>query len=280
MEAERRRVVGIQGAAALSDKLEPEKLEKPRGKHASSHKLEILLIGALFLLLAQVMAPLANSWWYEPRPGKLGRREFSVPQGSLDALVYLPKDFDFDEGTYPLLVFLHGSGDRGSDVWKLAGSGPAYLASKGQSLPCLVVCPQCPLEARWQSDWVKSIVSEMVTTYHADKARVYLSGYSMGGIGTWEIGATDPMRYAALVPIAGSGDTSLAKELAKVPVWAFHGEKDEVIPMEASDALVTAIRGQGGQPKSTVYANQGHAICSEPFRSQEMWNWLLEQKRQ
>jgi predicted peptidase len=131
----------------------------------------------------------------------------------------------------------------------------------------------------WQPEWVISLIDQLARFYRVDQGRVYLAGYSMGGHGTWTIGAAVLDRFAALVPIAGGEDPDIAQKLVDIPIWAFHGAKDDVSPPSATKDLVEAIVKLGGNAKLTLYADEGHGICSLPFRDERLLAWLFAQHK-
>lgn len=242
--------------------------------------LEILLVLASGLLVLQIAAPTVLLWLYRPQAGHLGRTHFPVEGADLEALVYLPRDFHRKRlARFSLLIFLHGSGDRGVSPWELQGCGPASLASQGSGLSCVVICPVCPKGMTWDPAWIQSLAQQAIAQYQVDADRIYLSGYSMGAHGTWESACRYPELFAAVVPIAGRGRPEEAAKLRDLPVWAFHGAKDEVIPVSASEDMLSAMREAGGTPKFTLYQERGHDICTEPFLTSELWEWLLRQRR-
>ena len=164
-------------------------------------------------------------------------------QVKLDYLVYLPPDYD-SKASWPLLVFLHGAGERGDDLELVKKHGPPKLIEEGKQFPFIVVSPQCPKDGWWTSKPLELtvLVDEIEAKYKVDKDRIYLTGLSMGGFGTWMLAGYTPERFAALVPICGGGDTLTARRLGNVPIWVFHGAKDPVVPLTA-----LGRNGRGGE---------------------------------
>lgn len=200
---------------------------------------------------------------------------------TLDYLLYLPPDYDQKE-TWPLLVFLHGAGERGSDLNRVKAHGPAKLVEQGKDFPFVIVSPQCP-EGQW---WpvlgreVMALIDEIMEHYKIDPDRVYLTGLSMGGYGTWSIASTWPQRFAAIVPICGGGRPFTAAALKNIPVWAFHGAKDPIVPLQESEQMVEAVNRVGGNAKLTVYPDAGHDSWAQTYDNPDVYEWLLSHRKQ
>ena len=237
--------------------------------------LELLLALAIVALVGQLAWPAARDWWRLPAPGTVGIDRVDS-HGALAAeyLVYLP---DEGEAPWPLVVFLHGSGERGNDPNVLRDWGPfRYL--KRTSLPAIVAAPQCLPTRRWEAAAVMQFVDRLSERYQVDRERIYLVGCSMGGYGTWRTAAAYPAQFAAIAPICGGGQPEDAEALADMPIWAFHGAKDDVVPISESERMVEAVRAAGGAPKLTVFPDAGHGICHPVCERTNLWNWLLRQK--
>ena len=199
---------------------------------------------------------------------------------TLDYLLYLPPDYN-KQDSWPLMVFLHGAGERGSNLEKLKVHGPPKLVEQGKDLPFIIVSPQCPDDNWWpgMEREVIALVDEIVEKYKVDTSRIYLTGLSMGGFGTWSIGCSYPKRFAAMVPICGGGRLFRAGSLKDVPVWAFHGAKDPVVPLKESQQMVDAVNRAGGHAKLTVYPEAQHDSWTQTYDNPELYDWLLSHKR-
>ncbi|NLY00710.1 MAG: prolyl oligopeptidase family serine peptidase [Rhodopirellula sp.] len=197
---------------------------------------------------------------------------------TLDYLLYLPKGYD-QQDCWPLVLFLHGAGERGDDLELVKKHGPPMLAERGKDFPFILVSPQCPKGRWWQAGELSALLDEITEKYRVDNDRVYVTGLSMGGFGTWLLAASAPDRFAALAPICGGGEVYWAKDLAHVPVWAFHGGKDSVVPPERSEKMVAAVHKHGGTAKLTVYPDAAHDSWTETYATPEFYDWLLEQRR-
>ncbi len=238
-------------------------------------RLEILLILVVVLLIGQLGWPAVARWWRRPGSGTIGIDQSESSMLAEDYLIYLPKDYDGQ--SWPLVVFLHGSGERGNDPTVLRGRGPFALVHSGAELPAIIVAPQCLLNCEWQPAVVTRFIEHVASTYHVDRERIYLIGYSMGGYGTWQTAAAHPQLFAAIVPICGGGDPDDAMALAGIPVWAFHGAKDDAVPVTESERMVESIRAAGGQPSLTIIPDAGHGICQSVCGRDDLWECLFQQ---
>jgi predicted peptidase len=193
-------------------------------------------------------------------------------------LLYLPKDYD-QKASWPLMLFLHGSGERGDDLNVVKKHGPPKLIEEGKEFPFIVVSPQCPNGKSWEPFELSALLDELVEKYKVDPDRIIVTGLSMGGFGTWALAAHCPDRFAAIVPICGGGDPMRAKRIAHVAAWVFHGAKDPAVPLEMSQKMVDALKSKGGDPKFTVYPEAGHDSWTEAYNDPQLYEWLLQQKR-
>jgi len=144
------------------------------------------------------------------------------------------------------------TGERGDDLSLVKKHGPPKLIDAGRQFPFIVVSPQCPKDRWWEPLEVSSLLDEIVANYKVDRERIYVTGLSMGGFGTWTLAAYQPKRFAALAPICGGGEPLTAKPFAGVPVWAFHGGKDPLVPLERAETMVKALKKHGGNVKLTA----------------------------
>lgn len=197
---------------------------------------------------------------------------------SLKYLLYLPKGYENKE-SWPLVLFLHGSGERGDNIAPVRGIGLPKLVEQGKEFPFIIVSPQCPARQWWEPFGLSVLLDEIVEKYKVDKDRIYATGASMGGCGVWALAAYQPDRLAAIVPIAGSGDAITAEMFPKLPTWVFHGAKDNIVPLEHAEKMVAVMRQYGGHPKLTVYPDAGHDSWTATYNNPELYNWLLQQKR-
>ena len=194
-------------------------------------------------------------------------------------LLYLPKNYA-GENSWPLVLFLHGSGERGSDLELVKKHGPPKLIHEGKEFPFIVVSPQCPKDISWEPIYLNALLDDVVSKHKVDKDRIYVTGLSMGGFGTWSLAAATPDRFAAIAPVCGGGETRWARRLAHLPAWVFHGEKDKAVPVRLSQEMVDALKEKGGEPKLTIYPEAEHDSWTETYNNPEFYEWLLTQRRQ
>ncbi len=213
----------------------------------------------------------------EDQPQKAAKLDVQV-RVEMDYLIYLPKDYDLHE-SWPLLIFLHGSGERGSDLEKVKVHGPPKLIAAGKQLPFVVVSPQCQAEKNWENHQLLALLDDLESHYKIDSDRICVTGLSLGGYGTWRLAAYAPHRLAAIVPICGGGETFMAKRIAPIPTWVFHGAKDEAVPLDLSQKMVDAMEKEGGNPRLTVYPEAGHDSWTETYDNPALYEWLLSQRR-
>ena len=195
-------------------------------------------------------------------------------------LRYLPPGYEDDVGKrWPLLLFLHGAGERGDDLELVKRHGPPKLIEQGKDFPLVVVSPQCPAGERWNVFALEALLDQVMRDHRIDPDRVYLTGLSMGGFGVWGLALRNPDRYAAIIPICGGGEARYAAALRDLPVWAFHGDRDEIVALQRSQEMVDAIRAAGGSPRFTVYPGVAHDSWTATYENPDVFTWLLEQRR-
>lgn len=205
---------------------------------------------------------------------------------------------------YPLIFFLHGAGERGNDVELLKKHFLPSIASDEfrERFPCFVVAPQCRAD-RW---WVKlpdvpkeqrtrvaptladkpaddlqaavQAVGDVIREFPVDENRLYLTGISMGGYGSWDLAMRQPDRWAAVVPICGGGDETKGDLLVGLPIWVFHGDADPAVPVERSRNMVSAVRMAGGDPKYTEYPGVAHDSWTQTYADPDVLGWMFEQR--
>jgi len=194
-------------------------------------------------------------------------------------LLFLPKGYEEDKtARWPLMLFLHGAGERGADLEKLKVHGPPKLAAAGQDLPFILVAPQCPENQWWEPETLGALLDEVQARYRVDKERVYCTGLSMGGYGTWAMALAFPKRFAAVAPICGGGQPRLARWMMRTPTWAFHGAKDDVVPISETEAMVASLKAAGVECKFTVYPDAGHDSWTQAYNTPELYQWLLSHR--
>jgi predicted peptidase len=203
-------------------------------------------------------------------------------------VVFVPHDYKADDAAdkrWPVILFLHGAGERGDDgeLQAKVGLAPA-IRKREQDFPFIAVFPQCEKNSWWRAEAADgeramAMLAEVEKEYKTDRDRVYLTGLSMGGMGTWSLSMKYPDRFAALVPICGRGDNKQAEKIAKLPIWCFHGDADKAVDVEGSRSMIAAIKEAGGNPKYTEYPGVGHNSWDAAYGTDELYTWLLQQKR-
>ena len=199
---------------------------------------------------------------------------------SLNYLLFMPRDTSARvAGKFPLLISLHGIGESGTTLSRLKNDGLPKILDGYETFPFIVVSPQCPSTTEWYYDRtdlkVIRLVDSVVTRYAVDTNRIYVTGYSMGGIGTLDLAIRHPSRFAALLPCAfriePGWDLCLIKD---IPMWAFHGQLDDVIPLANAQSVITALIGCGGSPTFTVYPGVYHDSWSQTYANPAVYDWL------
>lgn len=212
---------------------------------------------------------------------------YSIPRtGTVDfgTLITTPTGFDPAKESLPLIVFLHGMGERGNDIEKVKVHGIPKLFSADpdyKGLRVVTVSPQCPETTVWNyvPDELIHLVERVIAEYNIDRDRVSLTGLSMGGYGTWELGSRYPEYFSALAPICGGASCEHLGSLSNKPVRVFHSDDDPVVPFSESERAVEALKARGGHPEFTVYHGCGHGSWVAAYEQSDLIEWLVAQKR-
>jgi predicted peptidase len=204
----------------------------------------------------------------------------SSVQAELDYLLCIPDTQSSGENGFPLLLFLHGMGERGCDLSLVKKHGPPLLIEGGAEFPFIVVSPQCAADAVWHPDVLMALVDDLVERLHVDNRRLYVTGLSMGGSGTWALANAYPDRFAAIAPVCGPFTMVEPTNFSTVPVWCFHGAMDGVVPVSDSVRMVRWLRENGADVRCTIYPDAKHDSWTETYTGNELYNWLLTNSRQ
>jgi predicted peptidase len=209
-----------------------------------------------------------------------------------DYCVYVPPEYE-PSRAWPVILFLHGSGERGEDGLLQTDVGlPAAIRKNRRRYPAVVVMPQCRGGDVWWSEAMMTLalrcVEETSDAYHLDQNRIYVTGLSLGGAGAWHLGAKYARHVAAIVPVCGFADLGdgspgvaqrLAVQLRGVPIWCFHGALDEHVPVQKSREMVAALRAAGATVQYTEIPDGGHFIWDQAYGDDRMVSWMLAQRR-
>ncbi len=239
-------------------------------------------LGVLLACLSMGVGVLVGQATKGERARQVGQhayRDEVVLRYHRDYLLYLPKGYDEPGNRWPMVLFLHGAGERGAKIDQVRKHGPPKHVAAGKEYPFILVSPQCPSGQGWRPEVLGVLLEGLMAELPVDRSRVYCTGLSMGGFGTWAMAAEYPKLFAAIAPICGGGDPGQAKRIASIPTWVFHGDKDSVVPLARSRAMVDALRKAGGEPKFTVYPGVGHNSWSKAYADDALWVWMLQQTR-
>ena len=253
----------------------------------------MLLLTSLLALVGSAVAESETPVVRTISPELQPRIQFLNPQ----YLVFAPNGNT--DTKLPLLIFLHGAGGVGDDINEVKGK-PTEIWERIQEFkkdPCIVVAPQCLLKSKsgergiWTREDLNLLLQDLKATLPVDDRRIYLSGISMGGYGTWAWAAHDPHHFAAIAPIVGGIGKKGPKDvtpdfdqwattLAQIPVYAFVGALDKTVPPERSERMIAAIQKAGGkEAKLKVYPDEGHGAARVVVASEEYYDWLFSHKR-
>ena len=200
----------------------------------------------------------------------------------LNYLLFLPKDYgEYPQQKWPLILFLHGAGERGNDLNLIKAHGIPKIVEQRENFPFIAVSPQCPKHSWWpvEVEALNALLDDVIERYAVDTKRIYLTGLSMGGYGTWALATAYPERFAAIAPICGGGDPDEACALKDIPVWVFHGAKDAVVSVEESKKMVKALEDCGGDVRFTIYPEADHDSWTETYDNPELYVWFLRHSR-
>ena len=205
---------------------------------------------------------------------------FAKHGSSYQYLRYMPKNYDPKGEKSPVLVFLHGSGERGNDINLVKVHGPPKLVENGHDLPFIVISPQLEDDEMWDNDRLDATLKAAVSGTNYDPSRIYITGLSRGGAGTWNWAIAHPDKFAAIVPVAAWSNAGFACNLKNVPIWLFHGLKDDVVSPIHSQDMEKWINECGGHVKATYYPDANHDSWTATYDNPEVYDWMLQHKLQ
>lgn len=195
--------------------------------------------------------------------------------------LYLPDRYAEAGEDLPLIIYLHGSSRRGRDIEAVKANGLPPILDREIDFEFVIASLQAlshfPWQASWRPDDLILLLDYLLENYRIDPDRVFLTGLSMGGYGTWACIAKYPDRFAAAIPICGGGDPEWGEKIGNLPVWAFHGDEDYIVPVARSIEMVNAIQNAGGNARLTRYPNVGHDSYTQTYNNPAIYQWLLDQ---
>lgn len=209
---------------------------------------------------------------------KSGAQTVLKTKANYPYLLYLPKAYSSGNKQFPLLIYLGGGSQRGHDLNKLKTYGIPFYIAQGRQYPCIIASPQCPENKLWTTEnWFDSLYSDLTSKYRIDTTRIYVTGISIGGFGTWQVAIDYPARFAAIAPLCGGvndRDTAKISSLKQLPIWTFHGTADSIIPIHETERVVSKLKAYG-HIKFTRLPNKGHGI-QYLYVDDQILDWLLK----
>lgn len=193
-------------------------------------------------------------------------------------LISLPSGYATTGRGWPVLLFLHGVGQRGNDLQAVKEHGIPRLLKEGQEFPFIVVSPQTQ-RSGWKSEPLLRLLDQIEKRYNVDSSRIYATGLSMGGYGVWRLAAAAPDRLSAIAPVCGGGEPSSAESMKDLPVWVFHGAKDDIVPLSESEEMVAALKAAGAEVRFTIYPDADHNCWDLAYANPELYTWMLQHSR-
>jgi predicted peptidase len=239
-----------------------------------TYRTLIVTLAALFS--AAVAVPQSDAW-------KLAEGQAILPVTQRQGLqahvhVYLPPGFE--QRRSPVIVYLHGAGERGEPPEAMLKTAIAARLKARPDFPFIVVSPQLIANSTgWEPESVHALLDEVLPKLPGDPQRLYATGMSMGGAGVWRLAFARPDRFAAIAPVSSSDKLDDACRIKNVPVWAFHNDPDQSYPMTNSTDLVQALQRCDGQARVTLYKKTGHNAWTEAYRTDALYDWLLSHAR-
>ena len=220
----------------------------------------------------------------EPAAGKQVEQVLQVGDGAISYLLYLPRNYSAEGSqTWPLMLFLHGRGESDGALSVVKKWGPPYFINHGVDFHYIIASPQCPPSPKAWNDaqeqaLLVALLDHLTGAFKVNQDRIYLTGLSMGGFGSWRLAADHPERFAAVVPVCGGGDPKDAEKLKDLPIWAWHGAADPTVPVQKSIDMVEAIKKAGSSTiRLTTLEGIGHNSWQACYASPDIYAWLDKQ---
>lgn len=224
---------------------------------------QILFLLSIFLFLTSA------TWAAEP--------ENNLKQVDYKYLTYLPDNYDSTKADlYPVIIYLHGRSASGTNLSSVRRYGLPFFLDRGKKLNYIVIAPQCPWGKNWASEnWMDPMMQKLNKKYHVDNDRIYLTGMSLGGFGTWELANRYPNRFAAIAPMCGGGKTEWTNNIYHIPTWVFHGTQDRLVPVLRSDQMVDGLKKHNALIKYSRIPKMGHDLHRQ-FDNDELYQWFAQ----
>ena len=208
------------------------------------------------------------------------KKLISTVTSTLNYLAFLPKSYSAKGAGSPLILFLHGSGERGTDLEKVKAWGPPAIAEKDADFPFIVISPQLAEGEAWHAMALKALLDQVLAKYNVDRRRVYLTGLSLGGYGAWDLASRYPDYFAAVAPICGGGIARSVGSMRAIPTWVFHGKLDDAVPEAESARMVAALQAAGGDVRYTVLPEGGHVDAwVHAYDKAGLFEWFLQNSK-
>ncbi len=209
-----------------------------------------------------------------------GQSPQSAAADGYQYLLYIPQGYNAAKAErWPLLIFLHGSGERGTEINLVKVHGPPKIVANDPAFPFIVISPQLPADQRWDPAKLDNMLDDAQKKLRVDTTRIYLTGLSLGGMGAWDWAAIRPDRFAAIAPVAARADTAVACKLKDMPIWVFHGDSDPVVPASGDIDMAQAVEQCGGKPLLTIYPATGHDSWTETYDNAALYLWFLRHRK-
>ncbi len=215
-----------------------------------------------------------------PAPLPIGQHAMPAPTGGYPYLLHLPAAYNDDaDARWPVIIFLHGSGERGTDINLVKVHGPPQRAEADPAFPFIVISPQLPASSeRWGIAELDATLDAALAGLRADRHRLYLTGLSLGGMGSWDWAIARPGRFAAVAPVAARGDPAAVCAMRATPVWVFHGDSDPVVPRDGDITMVRALEACGAHPRLSIFPATGHNSWDPAYSDAALYLWFLSQR--
>lgn len=227
----------------------------------------------------RILSESERSYVSNPTLGQQSYELATTAHGLVKYWLFLPRGYT-DSGSWPTILFLHGSGEIGDDLGPVTYHGPPKMVQEWPDLPFIVISPLLTRDVWWPTDMLGTLLEHVIRNYRVDQDRIHVTGLSLGGYGSWDMATTFPHRFASISPVAGAArNLQGVCALSHLAVWAFHGALDTVVPVALAYTAVNTLRGCGGDPDLTVYPDLGHNSWTRTYYNPDLYDWMKRQQR-